>query len=327
MILSIVIPLYNTEKYIEDCILSIVDNNVDASLYEVIVVNDGSTDNSKAVVERLCEKYENIKLINLENQGVSAARMKGVSLAKGEFLWFIDSDDWIVNGSIEKILDSISNDREIDSLVIPFQAQEDESNNIRLITDFSQADCRTTGKDLLMRQKPTLIGPPHFIFKTALFDDMFIYFPTGIRHEDEYFSRVLQYKLKTVRLLKEPAYTYRQWNGSFMKSSSIQSSLDLVKIYTHLSHFAETAVTKEDIKWFRHDIVSLLMSAYTSHPEIIDNPDFKDFQKENGPFIRAEFRHWRDCFSMKDQFLGVLLLNLPRVFFKARHLVASLRNR
>lgn len=305
--------------------LSIVDCDVDPSRYEVIVVNDGSTDNSKTIVENLCKKYKNIRLVNQNNQGVSAARMNGVKSAQGQFIWFVDSDDWIVRGSIEKILELISSDREIDSLVIPFQAQEDGSDRIKLLTDFSQIDCRTTGKDLLRYQKPTLIGPPHFIFKTNLFNDSFIYFPIGTRHEDEYFSRALQYKLKAVRLLKEPAYTYRQWNGSFMKSSSIQSSLDLVKIYSHLSSFAETVVAKEDIKWFRHDIVSLLMSAYTWHPEIIDNPNFKDFQKENGHFIRNEFWNWRNCFSMKDRFLGVFLLNHPNLFFKAKHVVASLR--
>lgn len=96
MKLSIIIPLYNTEKYIEKCIRSIyIGNELPLSEYEVLVVNDGSTDNGPNIVENLCKEYPNITLFNKENGGVSSARNKGIEESKGEYLFFVDSDDTI----------------------------------------------------------------------------------------------------------------------------------------------------------------------------------------------------------------------------------------
>ena len=93
MKLSIIVPLYNVEKYIEKCILSLV--NQDFRDYEIIVVNDGSPDESANIVNELKIKYPNVLLFHKENGGLSSARNFGLEKAKGEYVWFVDSDDWI----------------------------------------------------------------------------------------------------------------------------------------------------------------------------------------------------------------------------------------
>ena len=95
MILSIIIPVYNVEKYVEKCIRSCENQDIPKENYEVIVVNDGSPDGSLAIVERLANEFSNIKVINQENKGLSMARNTGLEAAKGEYVWFVDSDDWI----------------------------------------------------------------------------------------------------------------------------------------------------------------------------------------------------------------------------------------
>ena len=82
--LSIIVPVYNVEKYLKDCLDSLLDNNFPYTDYEIICVNDGSTDGSGDILDEYAERYENIVVINQENSGVSVARNKGLLVAKGK---------------------------------------------------------------------------------------------------------------------------------------------------------------------------------------------------------------------------------------------------
>ncbi len=102
--LSIIIPMYNVEVYVERCIRSLEDQNIPQDEFEIICINDGSPDNCRGVVEKLQEEYSNIILINQENQGVSRARNAGIDIAVGKYLLFIDPDDYIIPNIFEKSL-------------------------------------------------------------------------------------------------------------------------------------------------------------------------------------------------------------------------------
>lgn len=96
-ILSVIIPLYNNESFIGACVQSVIDQNFDCnSPVEIIVVDDGSTDNSVNVVRRMMKKYKNIKLISQDNHGVSSARNRGIDVAMGKYVYFLDSDDTLI---------------------------------------------------------------------------------------------------------------------------------------------------------------------------------------------------------------------------------------
>src|SRR5690606_15460378 len=92
-LISVVIPVYNVESYLENCINSIVQQTY--SNLEIILVNDGSTDNSTKICETAASKDSRIVLINQKNQGVSSARNNGLSIARGEWIYFIDADDFL----------------------------------------------------------------------------------------------------------------------------------------------------------------------------------------------------------------------------------------
>lgn len=106
MLISFIIPLYNCKDYIDICLSSIVNQVVDPDTYEVIVVNDGSVDGGDRIVSQKFEhKYQQIKLINQENKGLSSARNRGLQDARGDFVWFIDSDDRIVPNCLKQIIE------------------------------------------------------------------------------------------------------------------------------------------------------------------------------------------------------------------------------
>jgi glycosyltransferase involved in cell wall biosynthesis len=93
--LSIIIPVYNTEKYIRKCIDSCLDQDLDSTEYEIILVDDGSTDNSLKILLEYGQKYNNITVLTQANKKQGAARNHGLKYAKGKYIWFVDSDDWV----------------------------------------------------------------------------------------------------------------------------------------------------------------------------------------------------------------------------------------
>lgn len=106
--LSVILPIYNVEHYLERCIRSLEDQDISKDDFEVICINDGSPDNSRGVILRLQKEFENIVLIDQENQGVSSARNHGIDIASGEYILFVDPDDYVGSNSFGSILRNAS---------------------------------------------------------------------------------------------------------------------------------------------------------------------------------------------------------------------------
>lgn len=113
ILLSIIIPVYNVENYLTFCVDSIFKQGLDTSQFEVLLIDDGSKDNSYQVCLDLQEKYPNIRLFRQENSGQSVARNRGIDEAKGVYIHFVDSDDYLLLGGIGKIL-KLAVERECD---------------------------------------------------------------------------------------------------------------------------------------------------------------------------------------------------------------------
>lgn len=311
-VLSIIIPLYNTEQYIGQCIRSIVDGNINPSLYEIIVVDDGSTDSSADIVNGLCSSFENIHLLRQENKGVSTARMAGAAQAKGAYIWFIDSDDWIEENALTQVLGNISSNT-VDILITPFVLRFPDSRNDFISPVITKPDV-VEGRNLLRTKQYIFVGPPYFVFKRSFLEDSWLYFPEHTRFEDEYFSRVLLYRAKTIQLLTEPLYNYRQNLDSFMHSSNIESASFFITVYSHLKRFADSEVDKTDKKWFSYNITSFLLESIVRNLDQVNRTGFSNFRKKHLPFIRREFLANISCFPLKEQFLGLYLLFFPKAY-------------
>lgn len=311
LLISIIIPLYNTEKYIGECLESIIDPEVPSCTYEIIVIDDGSTDKSGEIVQAFIEHQKNIRLFRQENQGVSRARMNGIRQAEGEYIWFIDSDDLLSQGALPRIIRSIE-EESVDVFIHPLLLlYEDGRQKIHNEEQCTQGG--TMPGKIFLQRHPVSICPPQFVFRKELCLNPYLFFPEGVRHEDEYFCRVLQYIAPKVSVSDIPLYIYRQWEGSYMNSAGIQSLYDMVDVYKGLDRFRNDIVSEEDNDWFKKDILNFLMGTFAWYPEIYHTKEFQSFRKEHGPYIFREFSHHLRLFSRKERFLGLLLLQTPSV--------------
>ena len=100
---SVVVPAYNVEKYIEKCVLSLVNQSLESSQYEIICVNDGSTDRTPQILNDLAARFSNIVVVNRENGGLSRARNSGMAVARGKYIGFVDGDDWVDRKMFEEM--------------------------------------------------------------------------------------------------------------------------------------------------------------------------------------------------------------------------------
>ena len=103
--LSIIVPVYNAAQYLERCISSLLDQDIPFNEYEIIIINDGSTDNSLDIAYLMQQKSTNIIVLTKDNGGASAARNTGLKYAKGKYIQFVDADDFIIPHTLKKILE------------------------------------------------------------------------------------------------------------------------------------------------------------------------------------------------------------------------------
>lgn len=127
--ISIIIPVYNAEKYIRECLESLYRQGLDETAFEIVLINDGSTDKSMEIIAGLARKHANLLLLDQANQGVAAARNNGLKKAQGEYVWFVDADDVIIDDCLPRLLD-LTEKNNLDVLKInlaPFKHSPEEA--------------------------------------------------------------------------------------------------------------------------------------------------------------------------------------------------------
>lgn len=124
--LSIIIPVYNVEKYLGRCLDSLLKQDLDLADYEIIAVNDGSTDASESILQKYAGEYANLKWVTTANQGVSEARNHGCNMAEGEYLLFVDADDYVAPNTLNQIYQTLVRNQ-LDVLVMDYTYWDDQN--------------------------------------------------------------------------------------------------------------------------------------------------------------------------------------------------------
>lgn len=323
-LLSIIIPLFNTEKYIAGCLDSVLACRAELGQYEIIVVDDGSTDASASIVRSYVDRFSQVRLISQKNQGVSLARKTGASQAQGAFIWFIDSDDYLTPGAVDQLLSTMKDNPETDTFIAPVIMKDEDSGN-EWIKPFAQPEERILSGRSYLREKPVSVCPVQFVFRRCLLENEWVFFPEGLRHEDEYFCRVLQYFSPSILLVGQPLYVYRQWKGSFMNSSSLRSVNDMVEVYKYMVCFIEKGARPEDGDWLRPDAFSFLMGTHFWHLDQLNTKAFRNFRKTHLSFLRQEFKKNAKYFPFKERVLDGVALYAPSALTFLMRLKSKLR--
>lgn len=217
--ISIIVPVYNVEQYLDICLQSIASQSYDS--FEVIMVNDGSTDGSK----KICEKWESsdcrFKLINQVNEGVSAARNTGLNNISGDFVCFVDSDDVITARYLESLIAHMEDDIDIVECGYQrFKTYPPEKNRIS-----SKSTYYTIGTDIFRRYLngnglAPVVWNKLYRRNVLRYNNHQIYFPMGRTMEDAYFlTDVFGFTTKKVKVIEAPLYCYREREGSAMKQT------------------------------------------------------------------------------------------------------------
>ena len=257
--LSIIIPVYKVEEYIRKCLSSIFTTNIPLNLFEVIVVNDGTPDGSMNIVAEFSEKYNNITVYSQENKGLSEARNAGVSLAKGKYLWFVDSDDWLPDGAIERIYKQTEN-YNIDVLAINFIYSSGKKSPFYNKGNVGQI---YSGKQFL-RMNTIEIPAQYYVLNTNFYQKNSFRFLKGVYHEDVLFTPTMLFCANTVLYDHSINYIYNLRENSIMTSgSALRHSTDMVTVTLGLCRFMQSkAVSKFDKKVLSKYIFHSLSGLY-----------------------------------------------------------------
>ena len=265
--ISIIIPVYNVENYLEECLNSV--QNQTYTNIEVILVNDGSTDNSKRICERYCQEDSRFHLLNQENQGQSVARNTGVAASTGEFIAFVDSDDIILPNYLETLMQYLAAD--VDIVESQFTVHKKDF----FTDDFEKRTILFEGNSIeAVKAVPRHIlsvNPVTKLYRRSIVES--VPYLEGVIFEDIYSGvGMLKYIRKIVKI-DYVGYYYRQHQSSTMHRTFTEKNLDIFLVCDKL---IELYSDSEELLPY---IGSFLVHVATMH--------YQDYIEKGNPY--AEF--------------------------------------
>ncbi|WP_296887529.1 glycosyltransferase family 2 protein [uncultured Methanobrevibacter sp.] len=260
--ISVVLPVYNVADYIRKCLDSLVNQTFKD--FEVICVNDGSTDLSLGILEGYALTDSRFKIISQENQGLSGARNTGIEHIQGEYVLFVDSDDWLEENALELLYEHVKGfNSEITMFKFKFfdddtsEISEDQFTNLEVIDPTLYAG-NFSYNDVLDIIFKISHAPFNKLYKTSFLKDLDAKFLYGFYYEDvEFFYKVF-FKAKKVSVLPQYLYYYRIRDYS-ISTSGDEGSFDIFNVLESTKQNVIDAKIYDDVKqgWLMFIIVNL----------------------------------------------------------------------
>ena len=290
MFLSIIIPVYNVKEYLPHCVSSIIKEcaNID---YEAILVDDGSTDGSDILCDKLAKEAKQFQVLHKTNGGLSDARNYGVLHAQGKYVFYIDSDDYLAN---EKVLEAIvSKVGDMDVVLFKFRKYY-ENTKVLTASPFSfprRGVCSSTVEWLIeMNNKDAFYNSAWSkVIKRELLISKNIQFQKGLLGEDnDWFYQVLLYA-KKFDYIDEPFIIYRQRNNSITSSYKLKNLVDLIYILNKWVAIVNNAKTNPYTS-----VIEASLAKQYSHA-LIGYQMLKDPGKKAYKDVLKQHSHLLDC--------------------------------
>lgn len=228
---SFIIPIYNSEKYLERCIESVLNQNLSSSLFEIILINDGSVDSSKKICNFYVNQYQNIRYFEQDNCGVSKSRNVGIRKCKGEYIVFVDSDDTLIKDSFQKIHLYLEN-QNIDLLKCSVKCIENKQYDYRFDLPLFKKNSGLEALLKFIKSEKIFATPWAYIIKRSLIEDFNLYFIEDKFHEDYGLMPLLIFNSSTVSSIDIPFYNYIKRKNSLVTDNSFtieyQRAIDFI---------------------------------------------------------------------------------------------------
>lgn len=306
VLISIVIPLYNVERYVEECLQSCLKQN-NAYLgkdYEIIIVNDGSTDNSAEIASGIIKDKKGCSIINQKNKGLSGARNTGLNNANGKYVWFVDSDDRIVEDAICRISSELTkfepellqmrgaNIIDGEAHIRGFHKHVDDGV-ISGLEVFNSGDWETCA--------------PFIVMNTDFLKRHNLRFFEGIYHEDNEFTPRLLLTANSVRQTNDVLYLVTQNPNSITRSVNYKKAFDLLIIVEELSKFMHRRQLSDDVAKKLSSFISLTLNSSFFATRGMS----RDLKKQYKAKLTLNKRYWH-CLERS----GILKYRLEYYLFK-----------
>lgn len=279
-LISIIVPCYNVEPYLKECLDSLINQTY--KNIEIIIINDGSTDKTKEIIDTYSRKHDIIHVIHQDNAGLSEARNVGIKESSGQFIALVDSDDSVSLKFIEKLYVNIETDGS-DICVCGF------NNNV------PNKKC-ITGQQalmhLLMEQENIDILAWNKLYKKELFTEHNISYPKGKIHEDNLTTYKLYSKAKKISYINESLYNYRIREGSIMKT---QKKLEHLQAREQAARESIIYLKNCDNEIRKAANTSLLLAKYAILDNAIRGSIDKKYKNQTIAWIRQHDDFKRKC--------------------------------
>ncbi len=237
MKLSVIVPVYNVAPYLERCLESCLHQDIEAGEYEIVVINDGSTDSSLSLVEKWAEGKTNIRIHSQENGGLSRARNAGLERAEGEYVWFVDADDSITPDCLGTLLEQCRRDHPDILAVGRSRWRSGTASTHRYNRELTRSVL--SGKEAVKQGCMSSVCAPFYLFRRSFLEENHLRFLPGYFHEDEAFTPVAFYLAGRVSFSEMIGYHAYTREGSIMTTPNPKRAFDLLSIAEKLDEFSK----------------------------------------------------------------------------------------
>ncbi|MCR5736906.1 MAG: glycosyltransferase [Eubacterium sp.] len=251
--ISVIIPVYKVEKYLNKCIDSILEQSLKE--FEVILVDDGSPDNCPLICDEYAKKDQRIRVIHKKNGGLSDARNAGLNVAKGQYVAFVDSDDYIAPKMLEILYCNITSscaDLAICNYVKVAEKGCLEESSKYEISEKKEYNQNEFMEEILKPYGGFFVPVWNKLYKKDIFDDL--RFPYGKVHEDEFVIHYIVQKCKKIICLPEKCYYYLQRETSIMGQGFSVKRMDFGEALIERYHFTKK---QKYTGWKNHTVIRL----------------------------------------------------------------------
>lgn len=301
--LSVVVSIYNIENYLCKCIDSLLDQS--DIKYEILLINDGSTDLSGDICQEYAKKFEFVKYYNKINGGLSSARNYGLNKSNGKYIFFVDGDDYIEKDSLKTIINNMENNnldimqilyKEVTSNGKTIKNHDQVALNVNKVYNASEWISSTEFKPMAWM----------YIFNKKFLNDNKLYFFEGIYHEDTEFTPRAISLANRIMILNKYVYNYVIRDGSIMRTVNMKKSYDLITVGEKLRNFKRDNKLDKEIDSFIDSRIAYSYWASLSYV-MEHNVKIKSFFNE---YKNAQYvinNNMIKCQSFKYRVIGILI--------------------